>query len=374
MVMEDRQYMHPLYQPFYKKPLLISEGYKQYLWDHTGRRYLDLSSGIATVAVGHAHPRISKVIEEQSKKLVHTSQIYMHEKQAEYAKMLCDSLGPGFDSVYFCNSGAEANDFALMMSRVYTNTTKVFSLRNGYHGLVGNAGGITSVGSWNQPVLRGYDTEKLAYPSKYRGNQKNTEGYLRDADEAFATTGSGQVAAFICEPIMGVGGVVPMPAGYMDGMYKMIRKQGGLCISDEVQTGFGRVGKKFWGFKWQGVQPDIVTMAKGIGNGFPMAAVATRREISQKMTKNYFNTFGGGPLQCAVGIEVLNILKDEQLPENAEVLGEHLRSRLWEIEKKSRIVGDIRGQGLMNAFELVKNKETKEPAVEEAAQLMELTR
>lgn len=372
--MAERAYLHPLYQPYYKKPLLISEGYRQYLWDHTGRRYLDLSSGIATVSVGHAHPRITKAIEEQAKQFVHTSQIYMHEKQAEYAKMICDELGPGFDSVYFCNSGAEANDFALMMSRLYTNTTKVFSLRNGYHGLVGNAGGITSVGTWNHGVLRGFDTEKLAYPSKYRGNQKNTEGYLKDAEEAITTTSSGQVAAFICEPIMGVGGVVPMPPGYMDGMYKLIRKQGGLCISDEVQTGFGRVGKKFWGFRWQGVQPDIVTMAKGIGNGFPMAAVATRKEISQKMQKNYFNTFGGGPIQCAVGIEVLKILKEEKLAENAEVLGEHFRNRMWEIEKKSRVLGDIRGQGLMIAFELVKNKETKEPATEEAAQLMELAR
>jgi len=216
--------------------------------------------------------------------------------------MLCDALGPGFDSVYFCNSGAEAVDFAILMSRVYTNSSKFYTLKNGYHGLVGNAAAVTNVEEWNQPVVRGYDTEKLAFPSVYRGTHKDAEGYLKDAEETISTTTSGSIAGFICEPIMGVGGGVPMPPGYMEGMFKMIHQRGGLCIADEVQTGFGRVGEKYWGFRWQGVQPDIVTMAKGIGNGFPMAAVATRRDISKKMKKGYFNTFGGGPIQCAVGI------------------------------------------------------------------------
>lgn len=313
-VVNDRKYLHPLYQPYYKEPLLITEGYKQYLWDHTGKRYLDLSSGIATVSVGHAHPRLNKVMAEQARRFMHTSQIYMHEKQGEYARRLCEQLGPGFDSVYLCNSGAEANDFAIMMARLYTRETKMISLRNGYHGLVGNAAAVTNVGTWNHQILKGYDTEKLPYPSAYRGSQKDTAGYLQDAEESLHSTTHGKIAGFICEPIMGVGGVVPMPQGYLDGMYKLIRRYGGLCIADEVQTGFGRVGKNFWGFRHFGVQPDIVTMAKGIGAGFPMAAVATRKEIAEVMKKTYFNTFGGGPIQCAIGIEVLNILRDEKLP------------------------------------------------------------
>lgn len=181
-IMNDRKYLHPLYQPYYKEPLLITEGYKQYLWDHTGRRYLDLSSGIATVSVGHAHPRLNKVMIEQTKKFMHTSQIYMHEKQGEYARRLCEQLGPGFDSVYLCNSGAEANDFALMMARLYTKETKIFSLRNGYHGLVGNAASITNVGTWNHQIIRGHDVEKLPYPSSYRGSHKDAQGYLQDAE------------------------------------------------------------------------------------------------------------------------------------------------------------------------------------------------
>jgi alanine-glyoxylate transaminase/(R)-3-amino-2-methylpropionate-pyruvate transaminase len=230
--MKDSKYLHPLYQPYYKKPLLIAEGYKQYVWDHTGRRYLDMTSGIATISVGHSHPRISKVIEEQSKKMIHHSQIYMHEKQSEYAKRLCQELGPEFDCVFFCNSGSEANDFAIMLSRLYTKATKFFSLRNAYHGLVGNAASVTSVGTWNHNHLRGYDVEKFAYPSSYRGTHKNTEGYLEDAKEALMSLGSGPIAGFIAEPVMGVGGVVPLTKPYLEEMYKMIRANGGLCIAD----------------------------------------------------------------------------------------------------------------------------------------------
>lgn len=276
--------------------------------------------------------------------------------------------------MYFCNSGGEANDFAMMMARLHTKATKFFSLRNAYHGLVGNAASVTNVGTWNHGYVRGHDIEKFAYPSSYRGTQKSPEGYLEDAKEALHSLGGGPIAGFIAEPVMGVGGVVPLNKNYLEEVYKLVKANGGLTISDEVQTGFGRIGKSFWGYKWLGVKPDIVTMAKGIGNGFPMAAVATRREIGDAIKKNFFNTFGGGPMQCVIGIEVLNILRDEKLPENSEKMGQHLRSRLLEIQKKSRVVGDVRGQGLMNAIEIVKNKETKEPGTQEAADLMELTR
>jgi alanine-glyoxylate transaminase/(R)-3-amino-2-methylpropionate-pyruvate transaminase len=262
------------------------------------------------VSVGHSHPRISQVVKEQVETLTHTSPIYMQPFQGEYSKMLCEQLGPGFDSVFLVNSGAEANDFAILLSRLYTNATKIFSLRNGYHGLVGNTQGITNVGTWNQPVIRGIEHEKLAYPSLYRGLFKDLDGYIREAEEAFSSNTSGRIAGFIAEPIMGVGGITPPPKGYLKKMYELVRRYGGLCIADEVQTGFGRVGKDFWGFKWSGVQPDIVTMAKGIGNGFPMGAVATRKEITDVVKKVYFNTFGGGLIQCRVGMEVLKILKD----------------------------------------------------------------
>jgi alanine-glyoxylate transaminase/(R)-3-amino-2-methylpropionate-pyruvate transaminase len=190
------------------------------------------------VSVGHSHPRISQVVKEQVETLTHTSPIYMQPFQGEYSKMLCEQLGPGFDSVFLVNSGAEANDFAILLSRLYTNATKIFSLRNGYHGLVGNTQGITNVGTWNQPVIRGIEHEKLAYPSLYRGLFKDLDGYIREAEEAFSSNTSGRIAGFIAEPIMGVGGITPPPKGYLKKMYELVRRYGGLCIADEVQTGF----------------------------------------------------------------------------------------------------------------------------------------
>jgi alanine-glyoxylate transaminase/(R)-3-amino-2-methylpropionate-pyruvate transaminase len=369
-----KKFMPSLYFHYYKEPLLIYEGHGHYLWDHTGKRYLDLISGISTVSVGHSHPRISKVVKEQVDTLTHISPIYMQQYQGEYSKMLCEQLGPGFDNVFLTNSGAEANDFAILLARLYTNATKIISLRNGYHGLVGNTQGITNVGTWNQPTIRGIDHEKLAYPSSYRGLFKTTEDYIKDAEEALNSNTSGRVAGFVAEPIMGVGGISPLPKDYLKHMYTLIRKYGGLCIADEVQTGFGRVGKDFWGFRWSGVQPDIVTMAKGIGNGFPIGAVATRKEITDVVKKVYFNTFGGGPIQCRVGMEVLKIIKDEKLHENADTIGDYLMGRLKDIQSRSKILGDVRGKGLMIGAEIVKNKDTKEPCTENTNRIMEGTR
>lgn len=197
---------------------------------------------------------------------------------------------------------------------------------------------------------------------------------MKEAEESFSSNTSGKVAGFIAEPIMGVGGITPPPKDYLKHMYALVRRYGGLCIADEVQTGFGRVGKDFWGFRWSGVQPDIVTMAKGIGNGFPIGAVATRKEISDVVKKIYFNTFGGGPIQCRVGMEVLKIIKDEKLDENADSVGDHLVARLKKIQEKSRFIGDVRGKGLMIGMDIVKNKETKEPCAETANRVMEETR
>jgi alanine-glyoxylate transaminase/(R)-3-amino-2-methylpropionate-pyruvate transaminase len=173
---------------------------------------------------------------------------------------------------------------------------------------------------------------------------------------------------------MGVGGLQPLPVGYLRRMYELVRKHGGLTICDEVQTGFGRIGKDYWGFKANGVQPDIVTMAKGIGNGIPMAAVACRKEIMDSIKKVHFNTFGGGLLQSRVGMEVLNIIKDEKLNENAENVGGYLKKRLLEVAEKSRVLGDVRGRGLMLGVEIVKDKKTKEPGTEISAEINEATK
>lgn len=346
----------------------------QYLYDHTGKRYIDCVSGISTVSCGHAHPTITKVLQEQASKLAHTSPIYASEWQGEYSRRICEELGDGFDSVYLCNSGSEANDFAVYLARLYTNEYKFYSLRNAYHGLVGSAGNITNVGTWNSPMRGGFEFEKLAWPSTYRGAKLTLEEYVKDAEEQINCTAGKKIAGMIAEPVQGVGGINPLPAGYMPKMAELVRKYGGVVIADEVQTGFGRVGNHYWGHRWQGVKPDIVTMAKGIGNGFPMAAVATRKEITDKITQVFFNTFGGGHLQCRIGIEVLNTIRREKLPENADKVGKYLLTELNKLKQKHRVVGDVRGVGLMIGVEFVKDQESKTPAPEVGGKMMELTR
>jgi alanine-glyoxylate transaminase/(R)-3-amino-2-methylpropionate-pyruvate transaminase len=249
------------------------------------------------------------------------------------------------------------------------------SLRNGYHGLVGNAGNITNVGTWNSPMRGGFEFEKLAWPSTYRGSNLTTAELIEDAKETLNANTSGKVSGFIFECIQGVGGINPLPEGYLPQMIDLVRnKHGGLIICDEVQTGFGRVGTKYWGHKWQGIKPDIITMAKGIGNGFPIGAVVTRKEITDRVKQVFFNTFGGGHIQCRVGLEVLNVIRKEKLDENAEIVGNYLLAELTKLSQKHRLIGDVRGKGLMIGMELVKDKVTKEPAKDEANQLMELTR
>jgi alanine-glyoxylate transaminase/(R)-3-amino-2-methylpropionate-pyruvate transaminase len=232
-----------VYFHFYKEPLFVVEGRNQYLFDHKGNRYLDLIAGISTVSIGHAHPAITKVVAEQSDKLMHTTPIYLTEFQGKYSKALCDELGPEYDQVFLCNSGSEANDMAILLARLFTGQNKIFSLRNGYHGLVGNSKSVTNVGTWNTNFNNTQEFEKLAWPSQYRGTLKSTELLLKDAEEAFQSNAiHGKIAGLIFEPIQGVGGINPVPQGYGPGIAQIVRKYGGVVIADEVQTGFGRVG------------------------------------------------------------------------------------------------------------------------------------
>lgn len=312
-IVKDRKtWMPNFYFHYYQKPLLIVEGHMQYLYDHTGKRYVDLISGISTVSCGHAHPSINKVAIEQFNTVAHTSPIYFSEVQGEYSKKLCEALGNGFDSVYLCNSGGQANDFAIYLARLYTNQYKFFSLKNAYHGLVGNSANVTGVTTWNGNMRGGFEFEKFGWPSAYRGVNNTKDSLLNEAKETLNSSAyfGGKLAGWIFEPMQGVGGINVYPEGYIPQMTKLIQSHGGLVICDQVQTGFGRVGKDWWGFKWQGIKPDIVTMAKGIGNGFPMGAVVTRKEIMNSINQIYFNTFGGGHVQCRVGMEVLRVIKE----------------------------------------------------------------
>lgn len=375
-----RQFANPGIFTIYREPLMLVEGYRQYLFDETGRRYLDLFAGIATVACGHAHPVVTKRVEAQLELLGHTSTIYLHPLMGEFARRLAAKMPAGLDVTYFVNSGSEANDLAVLLARLATGNHDVIALRNGYHGGSPAAMALTSPHTWKYPAQLNTGVHHAMNPDPYRSPFRGTPEEIASQSAAdirdlvrFSTPG--RIAAFIAEAYQGVGGVTHGAPNYLREAYAIAREAGGLCIADEVQPGFGRTGDHYWGFENFGVVPDIVTMAKGIGNGFPLAAVTTRREIAQKLTeRSHINTFGGNPVAMAAGLAVLDVIDQERLQENARVVGARLRAGLEELATRRRLIGDVRGRGLMLGVELVRDRATKEPAREETAELLEQLR
>src|SRR5262245_35653304 len=372
-----KQYTNPTIFTIYTDPLLIVEGYMQYLYDETGRRYLDFFAGIVTVSVGHCHPKVVKAVQDQAATLQHTTTIYLHPNFPLLAKKLASKMPKGLDVTYFTNSGSEANDLAIQMARLYTGNTDVIGLRNAYHGGSPSSLGLTSLHTWKYPVGGDGRVHHAVNPDPYRSPFGGTPEEIatksaQDIRDLIRYSTPGNVAAFIAEPLQGVGGATHGARNYLKEVYAIIREHGGLCISDEVQTGFGRTGEHYWGFQNFDVVPAFVTMAKGIGNGAPLAAVTTRMEIAKALTQRlHFNTFGGNPVSMAAGLAVLDIIDEEGIQERARVLGARLKSGLERLQRSHRIVGDVRGMGLMLGVELVRDRSTKEPAKQEAIDVLE---
>lgn len=375
-----REFLNPGLFLYYKNPLMLVEGRMQYVWDEMGKRYLDGLGGIVTVSVGHCHPHVVEAARKQNETLQHSTTIYLQPRVAEYAEALAAKMPGKLKVCYFVNSGSEANDLALLMARAHTGNYDVIALRNAYHGGNASSMGLTAHSTWKFNVPHSFGVHHAQAPYPYRGTfgYNDPDAGRRYADDVkslidFATPG--KVAAFIAESIQGVGGFVVFPDGYLENAYTHIRAAGGVCIADEVQTGFGRTGSHFWGFEAQGVLPDIVTMAKGIGNGTPLGAVVTTPEIAASLTqKIHFNTFGGNPVASAVGKAVLEVIESEGLQRNALELGERVLTGLRKLAQKHPLIGDVRGRGLLIGIELVKDRATKEPAREECARVLELAR
>lgn len=367
------KHLNPAIFHFYRKPVMITEGKMQYLYDHTGRRYLDAFGGIVTVSVGHCHPRVVEAVNRQNETVQHTTTIYLNNQVVEFAKELADKLPPHLSQIYFVNSGSEANDLAILMARLYTGSYDVVALRNCYHGMSLGTMGLTAHATWKYQVPQGFGIHHVVNPDPYRGRFGNDgAAYAEDVKDHIQTGTTGSVAAFFAETIQGVGGAVVLADGYLPAVYEHVRAAGGLCIADEVQAGFGRTGSHYWGFETQGVSPDIVTMAKGIGNGLPLAAVATTPEIAATLkTRIHFNTYGGNPVSSAAGRAVLEVIEEEGLQANCELVGNHLLARLNALQQKHDVIGHVRGKGLMLGVELVKDRATKAPAKEETLQVFE---
>jgi alanine-glyoxylate transaminase/(R)-3-amino-2-methylpropionate-pyruvate transaminase len=281
---------------------------------------------------------------------------------------------------YFVNSGSEANDLALLMARAFTGNFDAIALRNGYHGGSPGSMSLTAHSTWKFNVPHSFGVHHAITPDPYRGAWGRSEpdagrNYAADVKSLIDYATSGRVAAFIAESIQGVGGCIVYPPGYLQAAYHCVRAAGGLCIADEVQTGFGRTGTHFWGFETQGVIPDIVTMAKGIGNGCPLGAVMTTPRIAAALTQRiHFNTFGGNPVVCAQGKAVLEVIERDKLQANSLKTGARIAAGLEKLKARHNIIGDVRGQGLLLGLELVKDRKTKEPAREETAQVVETCR
>ncbi|KAB2067433.1 hypothetical protein ERO13_A09G213628v2 [Gossypium hirsutum] len=367
-----KEYLSPSMFYFYQKPLNVVDGRMQYLFDENGRRYLDAFGGIATVSCGHCHPDVVDAIVNQTKRLQHSTILYLNNAIADFAEALANKLPGNLKVVFFTNSGTEANELAMMIARLYTGCHDIISLRNAYHGNAAGTMGATAQSNWKFNVIQS-GVHHAINPDPYRGVfGSEGEKYAKDVQDLIQFGTSGNIAGFISEAIQGVGGIIELAPGYMPAVYSTIKKAGGLCIADEVQAGFARTGSHFWGFENHGVVPDIVTMAKGIGNGIPLGAVVTTPEIAEVLTRrSYFNTFGGNPVCTAAGLAVLKVIEKEKLQENAHVVGSHLKERLTALKDKYDLIGDVRGRGLMLGVELVTDHKLKTPAKLETLHIME---
>ncbi|NOY36219.1 MAG: aminotransferase class III-fold pyridoxal phosphate-dependent enzyme [Chlorobi bacterium] len=360
----------------YRHPLHIVRGQMQYLLDNKGRRYLDTVNNVAHV--GHEHPRVVKAAQRQIA-VLNTNTRYLHENPVRYAEELLAAFPPELSVVYFVNSGSEANELAIRMVETCTGQKDMIAIEDGYHGNTGRAISVSSYkfdrkGGLGAPST----THVVPVPDIYRGLHRSPDtageqyaGYVADAVREIQNQGR-NVGGFICESLLSCGGQIVLPQGYLKKAYAAVQDAGGLCIADEVQVGFGRVGEHFWGFRLQGIIPDIVTLGKPMGNGHPIGALVTTRAVADVFDNGmeYFNTYGGNPVSCAVGREVLAVIRDEGLQHHALETGNYLISCLEELKQKHPVIGDVRGHGLFLGMELVKDREQRTPATTEADYLI----
>ncbi|MCO4792420.1 MAG: aspartate aminotransferase family protein [Bacteriovoracaceae bacterium] len=372
-------YLYPTKVPYYREPIHLVKAKGSYVWDDQGNKYLDVIGGIVSISVGHNHPRIKEKMKQmvESDAIQHTTYLYLSEYMADFAEKISEVAPGSLDKVYMTNSGSEANEMAVMTARTSTGNQMVISLRHGYHGGTNVPLSLCGHGTWKFDSQPQTAVAHANAPYCYRcpwGKERESCNLecADDVQDVIDTATSGKIAAFICEPILGVGGFIDAPVGYHKKVYDIVKKAGGLYISDEVQTGAGRTGKNFFAIDDSGVEPDIISMAKGIGNGAPVGAVVTKTEHANALKgKLHFNTFGGDPYQAMQAAEVIDIIKDEKLIENADKMGSYLKEGFAALQRDFPLIGDIRGRGLLMGLELVKDPKTKEPAVEETAKLME---
>jgi 4-aminobutyrate aminotransferase len=364
---------------YYKEPIALVDGEGRRVIDAEGNKYLDFFGGILTTMSGYKIPEVVEAIREQANKMLHTSTLYLIESQIELAEKIAGLSGIPDAKVFFTNSGTEANDTALMMATQFRKSNQIIAVRGSYHGKSHSTVAITGQRSWSATQLTPFHTVYVHGPYKYR----SPFGHLPDSDFITACADdlrnlievavSGDIAAMIVEPIQGVGGFATPPDGFFGAMKEIIDGQGGLFISDEVQTGWGRTGEHFWGYQAHGITPDLITFAKGLGNGLAIAGVVGRADVIDCLSANSISTFGGNPLSTAGALANLEYLLSNDLQTNAYKVGQRLKSGIVDIQSRYPMIGEVRGKGLMIGVEFVKPG-GKEPDPATTADVMEAAR
>jgi len=379
ILLAQKEFLFPAIFHYYKEPLVVARAKNQYVYDADGRQYLDFFAGIVTISVGHCNDKVNAKVHAQIDKLEHVSTVFATEPQVALAEKIA-SVAPGrLRKSFFTNSGTEANETAILAARYYTQSNEIIALRHSYHGRSSLAMALTGSGSWRlgaplQPgVVHAHNAYcyrcpfSLTYPSCEVKCAQDMEDLIR-------TSTSGRIAGFIGEPIQGVGGFITPPKEYFGIVADIVRSHGGIFISDEVQTGWGRTGGKWFGIEQYGVTPDIITSAKGLGNGLPIGLTTATPEVADALTGVTISTFGGNPVTTTAAKAVLDYIQEEKLVDNAAEVGAYLRGKLEELKEKHSLIGDVRGMGLMQAMELVRDRRTKEPAATETVEVMEAAR
>ena len=370
-----RESLFPSVSLFYDEPIEIRAGEGQYLIDGDGRQYLDFFGGIATVVSGHAIPEINEAIKAQLDRVVHTSTLFLIRSQIELAERIREMTPEKLNKVFFASSGTEANEAAILLATLNRGSNEVIALRHSYHGRSFVTTGM-SQGPWRNSTLSGVHVQHVGNPYCYRCPWEKTYPSCdllcaRDVEAVIKTSTTGQPAAFIAEPIQGVGGFITPPPDYFIRVKEILDAYGIPFIADEVQTAWGRIGEADFGFQAYGVEPDVVVFAKGLGNGIPIGGIIATDELAASIRSLSLSTFGGNPLATTAALANLNYIATHNLRQNALEVGSYLQDQLRGLQEKHHVIGDVRGKGLLVAIELVRDPVTKEPAPDIAARLLQ---
>jgi 4-aminobutyrate aminotransferase len=375
-----RERLFPWVKPYYEEPIQLVEGEGSRVRDAAGREYLDLFAGILTTSIGHCHPAVTRSVAEQAERLGHTSTLYLTENQVGVARRLARLTPDGLGRACFTNSGTEAVETAVMAARIATGRDEIVALRHAYSGRSLLATNITGHSAWRplSASIPGVVHARSPYPYRCPVGSGDPEACLDfsidDLVEVIETTTSGRPAGLIVEPIQGVGGFIVPPPGYLRRAAEVIRSYGGLFICDEVQTGFGRTGEEWFAAGHEGVAPDVMIMAKGIANGFPVGATVATDEVAEAWTAASISTYGGNPVAMAAAGATLDVMVEEDVPARSAARGRQLRDGLDRLEREHPWIGEVRGMGLMQAMELVEDRASREPATGTARRLLEAAR